>query len=171
MWWSRRFTSWMWSQEIFSDCVMLSCIYQNLWGMCPAPRWICAMKGLSSSEGKNVCVCWLKQFNGATVAFTTWLETLGCVSSHLVKHSLTLCTFTPPHWAFRGIFGSLAPKCILFTISSLTLPVGARQTLWNGPERLQWKLLPAVAETTLGAELKGAFHTKFKPLLIKWNSL
>ncbi len=38
MWWNRRFASWMCSRKICSNCVMLSCQYnQNLWGMFPTP--------------------------------------------------------------------------------------------------------------------------------------
>ncbi len=54
MWWNGRFTSWMRSWQICSNCVMLSCQYdQNLRGMFPTPCWIYATKNQSSSEGKR----------------------------------------------------------------------------------------------------------------------
>ncbi len=54
MWWNGRFTSWMRSWQICSNCVMLSCQYdQNLRGMFPKPCWIYATKNQSSSEGKR----------------------------------------------------------------------------------------------------------------------
>ncbi len=54
MWWNGRFSSWMCSRQICSNCVTLSChMDQYLWGMFPTPCWIYATKNWGSSEGKT----------------------------------------------------------------------------------------------------------------------
>ncbi len=75
MWWNERFSSWMWSQQICINCVMLSCQYgpkplrnvsNTLLNLCHEElRQLWRQKGVQPSTSKlylikwpvSVCVC------------------------------------------------------------------------------------------------------------------